>query len=430
MSEQFQQQNKQDRACLWLVCLISLVGFLGASIAYPILPVIFMHPEQAGVISTQLSQNWRAILLGVTLATYPLGQFIGAPLLGAMSDKFGRKPILLLSMLGACAGYLVTVISLLSHNLTLLIISRFITGVMEGNIAIARSIATDLETIPKQISLGRINAVSAIGYVIGPLIGGVLSDNHLYHGFNYAIPFYVAMLTTLLSIVLTTWLLKESHQASTTQPFRLKELNIFGRVVELCHNPTIKRLLITSTVFTLGIDIYYEFGPVYLTSKWDMSAAMISVYNLVLSVTLAIGSLLPYYLSKRFNIQTAIKACMLLSALFLVLMVVFATKGSVFVLFGLSGFSITVVNVNLMVLLSDNASKETQGEILGTQLGLRMLGDAIICLLGGFLVASSISAPLLFSAIAAALAFVYYHLRFNNRTVPSIPESQQELRLE
>ena len=416
MNQPLQQHRNRDRACLWLVCLISMVGFLGASIAYPILPVIFMHPEQAGVISSQLSQNWRAILLGVTLATYPLGQFIGAPLLGAMSDKFGRKPILLLSMLGACAGYLATVISLLSHNLTLLIVSRLITGVMEGNIAIARSIATDLETIPKQISLGRINAVSAIGYVIGPLIGGVLSDSHLYHGFNFAMPFYVAMLTTLLSIMLTTWLLKESHHTPSAQPFRLSELNILGRVAKLCHNPTTKHLLITSTVFTLGIDIYYEFGPVYLTSKWDMSAAMISVYNLVLSSTLAIGSLLPYYLSKRFNTDLAIKASMLLCALFLLLMVAFATKGSVLLLFGLSGFTITVVNVNLMVLLSDNATKQNQGEILGTQLGLRMLGDAVICLLGGFLVASSISAPLLFSSLAAIVAFLYYHLRFNSRT--------------
>ncbi|MDF1796483.1 MAG: MFS transporter [Coxiellaceae bacterium] len=423
MSQQLQQHSKQDRACLWLVCLISFVGFLGASIAYPILPVIFMHPEQAGVISTQLSQNWRAILLGITLATYPLGQFFGAPLLGAMSDKFGRKPILLLSMLGACAGYLVTVVSLLSHNLALLIISRLITGIMEGNIAIARSIATDLETIPKQISLGRINAISAIGYVIGPLIGGVLSDSHLYHSFNFAVPFYVAMLTTLLSIILTTWLLKESHQTSTDQPFGIQELNIFSRVAKLCHNPTIKRLLITSTVFTLGIDIYYEFGPVFLTSKWDMSAAMISVYNLVLSASLAIGSLLPYYLSKRLNTQSAIKIGMLITAFMLLMIVVLATKLSVFILFGLSGFAITVVNVNLMVLLSENSSKQTQGEILGTQLGLRMLGDGVICFLGGFLVASSVSAPLLFSATAAALAFVYYHLRFNNRTAPSTPEA-------
>lgn len=399
--------HNNERASLYLVCLITLVGYLGASIAYPILPVMLMHSSDNSILANHISYHWRTIWLGLTLAMYPLGQFIGAPCIGAASDRFGRKRVLITTMLAATIGYLFTILAISLHNLTLLILSRFITGLMEGNIAIARSIAIDLKTIPKQVSLGRINAISAIGYIVGPLLGGVLSDPQIVHSFNFATPFYLATLTTLSGAAMTAWRFKESHQATNKQIIlNWQELNIVRRVNNLCQNSHLRQLLIACTVFTLAVDIYYEFGPVYLTSQWNMSTPMIALYNLVLSTSLAIGSLLPHRLSKWISVNAIVRSCVAITAILLLLMTVHATPTSVLILFGLSGLSITLVTVNLTVQLSDSADNNIQGEVMGTQLGLRMLGDGITCLLAGLMMIHSAATPLIISSLIAACALL------------------------
>lgn len=401
------QELKQAKASLRLVCLITLIGYLGASIAYPILPVLFMHPGHHGIISNQLNFHWRGIWLGMTLAMYPLGQFFGAPIIGAASDRFGRKNTLITTLIAACIGYLITIMALMMQNLALLIISRLVTGVMEGNIAIARSIAIDLKAIPKQASLGKINAISAIGYIIGPIVGGLLSDPHLFSGFNYATPFYLAIITTITGAILTSCFLKESHAPSNNARISLSEFNAVNRVRKLCKNPLLTKLLLASTVFTLAIDIFYEFGPVFLTSQWNMSASMIAIYNLVLSATLSFGSLLPHWLSKRFSIYNMILTGIISTTAILASIILFNNQMITMLLFFLSGITITIVIVNLTVLLSDSADESIQGEVMGTQLGLRMLGDGIICILGGLIMMHSASIPILASSmIALSTAFV------------------------
>ena len=332
---------------------------------------------------------------------YPLGQFVGAPIIGAASDRFGRKNTLITTLIAACVGYLLTTLSLTMHNLSLLIVSRLLTGLMEGNIAIARSIAIDLKAIPKQASLGKINAVSAIGYTIGPILGGLLSDSHLYSGLNYATPFYLAILTTISGAILTSYFFKESHVAKRSARLSLSEFNVVRRVRNLCQNPILMKLLLASTVFTVAVDIFYEFGPVFLTSQWDMSASKIAIYNLVLSSTLSIGSMLPHWLSKRFSMYRMIITGIISSAAILASIVLFSSQLATMLLFFMTGITITLVVVNLTVLLSDSAKESIQGEVMGTQLGLRMLGDGIICILGGLLMMHSASIPLLASSVIA-----------------------------
>src|SRR5688572_14292238 len=145
----------EEKQQLWIISLIVLTGFAGTSIAYPIFPPLFLHPSDHGIVSSVWSESARSIFLGITLAAYPLGQFIGSPILGGLSDRYGRKPILLISLLGSVLGYLLSGLSLEFNWLWILLFSRFLTGLMEGNIAIVRAMGADLESINKYKSIGR-----------------------------------------------------------------------------------------------------------------------------------------------------------------------------------------------------------------------------------------------------------------------------------
>ena len=85
---------KEEKQQLWIILLIVFIGFIGTSIAYPIFPPLFLHPEQGSIVPVTWHESMRGIFLGIALAVYPLGQFIGSPILGGCSDRYGRKRML------------------------------------------------------------------------------------------------------------------------------------------------------------------------------------------------------------------------------------------------------------------------------------------------------------------------------------------------
>jgi MFS family permease len=322
--------------------------------------------------------------------------------------------MLVLSLTGTVIGYLLSALSLQFGWLFILILSRFITGLMESNFAIVRAMATDLESISKYKSLGKINGVAAIGYVMGPLLGGFLSDNNLMPWFSFAFPFFVAMGLSIVALLLAVLKLSEKVEQQITH----HELTIWQRCnlvarfkVLFESNPLLKQLLIISTIFTFAIDIFYEFGPVYLTGLWAMTPAGIALYNASLSVALAVGSgWLPHQLSLRFSVERVSVIAMLVTAIIFGLMTIFPSQIFVFILFGVVGLTIAVVNTNITVEVSNSADKAIQGEAMGAQLSLRMLGDTVICLIGGFLIISSVILPIALSCLITLVAVILYGL--------------------
>lgn len=399
----------QEKKQLLIILLIVFISFIGSSIAYPILPPLFLHATDQLIISPEWSDTSRRIFLGVTLAVFPLGQFIGSPILGRNSDVYGRKKILVISLMGSMLGYLLTVIAFWTNCFWLLLFSRFLTGFMEGTFAVARAYASELTTISKFISFGRINSMAGVGYIIGPIIGGLLSNPNIVSWFSWSFPFTVAALASIITLGLAWWKLPE-HKI-LQQPERealLSQLNIIRQFKLLFQNhPHLLHLLVISTLFTFAVDMFYEFGPVYLAGKWLMSSGMIALYNGVLSAALASGAVwLPRHLSKRLPVHKIIIAAMLSTTLIFAAMLVFQYPVSMFVFFALIGFSITSVITTLTIHISNVSHTAIQGEVMGAQVSLRTLGDAIICFAGGFLIVFSLILPIILCCLIALTASV------------------------
>lgn len=379
---------------------------------YLIFPALFLNPEYS-ILPASWSPSSHAIFLGITLAAYPLGQFIGSPILGALSDEYGRKQLLSGSLLIAAVCYLFTGFAIAWQQLALLIVSRFLAGLMEGNIAIARAMAADINSISKHETFGRINAVTSIAYLIGPLLGGLMADKSLLQSLTASVPFYCISILFVGLAALSVLVLDKSVVTGPVAGRTIwQRINFIKRMSRLFTNKQLKFLLLISTTFTLAVDIFYEFGPVYLTVKWTLGPAQLVLYNAVLCLALAVGNgWLPRFFSSRISNRLAIMSSIGGLALFLTGILLTDSTFLMTVLFGLCGLVIGLAVTLLTVKISDAASDTIQGEVMGVQLSLRVLGDAIICLFGGALLLLSPKIILIVAAVMAVGTMTYYGTR-------------------
>jgi DHA1 family tetracycline resistance protein-like MFS transporter len=402
----------------WVVVTIVFLGFLGISMPYLIFPALFLNPAYS-ILPEGWGTSSQALFLGITLAAYPFGQFIGSPILGALSDDYGRKPLLSGSLVIAAGCYLLTAFAIEWKHLGLLILSRFAAGFMEGNIAIARAMVAEMKTISKHAALGKINASISIAYLLGPFLGGVLSDKSLLESFTPSTPFYFTAILFIGLAALSMWMLEKSKPAGAAQVRTVwQRLNFIKRMGVLFSNKQLKLLLLVSTAFTLAVDIFYEFGPVYLTVKWVLGPSQLIFYNGVLCIALAIGNgWLSSFFGSRFSHRLAITYSIGGLALCLIGMVLTNSTFLMMTFYGLSGLVIGLAVTMLTVKISDSAPDSIQGEVLGVQLSLRVLGDAAICLFGSALLLISSKLILIVAALMCASVMIYFNL--NNERYPS-----------
>lgn len=396
-----------DKRQFWTVLFIVFMGFLGISMPYLIFPALFLNPAYSIVSDYSISPS---LLLGMTLAAYPLGQFIGSPILGALSDDYGRKRLLAGTLFLNAIFNLLTAYALKWHLVELLIISRLLSGFMEGNIAIARAMASDIKSMPKHSTFGKINASASIAFLIGPFFGGILIDSNLYQGLTLSTPFYgISLLFVLLAGASLLFLREDSLSERRAVRSVWQRFNLYKRLSVLFQNQRLKFLLLVSTTFTLAVDIFYQFAPVYLTAKWMLAPSDLIIYNAFLCVALALGNgWLAGYVSKRFDRQKAVIASTTAVGALLVGITLAESPLLMLILYGSMGIVIGLAVTLLTVKISDSVSDTIQGEVLGVQIALRVLGEALICLLGGFLLLISPKLVLGLAAVMTGLAMLYY----------------------
>lgn len=403
------EQSKQ-RKQFWVILIIVFLGFVGISMPYLIFPALFLNPEFS-ILPMSWGSSSRALLLGITLAAYPLGQFIGSPILGSLSDDYGRKPLLAGSLFVTAISNLFSGLAIEWQHLGWLILSRFVAGLMEGNIAIARAMAADIKTISKHETFGRINAVTSIAFLIGPLLGGLMTDKEVFANLSFSTPFYFICILFLCLLVLSIVVLENFVSNRNEIRTFWQRINLIKRLSLLFSNRRLQFLMITSTCFTLAVDIFYEFAPVYLTVKWNLVPSQLIIYNALLCIALAIGNgWLPSVSSTRISNPLAIICSLAAFALILIGIVLIDSKFLMILLFTLSGLAIGLAVTLITVKISNSVPDTIQGEVMGVQLSLRVLGDGIICLLGGVLLLLSPKLILIVAAILSLAAMVYYVL--------------------
>ena len=220
-------EEKLDFKKILPIFIIVLIDLMGLTIIIPMMPLY------------AVSFGADPIALGLLGAMYPAAQFIGAPLLGRLSDKIGRRPVLLLSQIGTLIGFLLLGTA---NSLWVLYLSRFIDGLSGANISTAQAVISDVTSEKNRTKgMGLIGAAFGIGFIIGPVIafaGLMLS------GDNYHVPAFIAAGFSLCSILLTTFLLDETHPKDGKQVTSHKPAFSIAELFRSLRKPHIGFLLL------------------------------------------------------------------------------------------------------------------------------------------------------------------------------------------
>src|SRR5215217_6215719 len=187
-----------------------MLDSIGIGLIFPILPALLREVGHTDNIAT---------LLGIMLALYSACQFLFSPILGVLSDRYGRRPVLLISLAGAAIDY---VVMAFAPELWMLVLGRAIAGITSANMAVATAYITDISTEEERARrFGLFHAMFGIGFIVGPVLGGVLGD------FWVRAPFIAAALLNGVNFALALFVLPESRPTRTPARFDFDTLNPF-----------------------------------------------------------------------------------------------------------------------------------------------------------------------------------------------------------
>ena len=247
--------DKLDFKRVLPIIVIVLVDLIGLSIIIPILPYF----------AARFSAT--PIVIGILQATYPMMQFIGAPILGRLSDRFGRKPILVISQIGTLAGFILLGFA---NSLWLLFISRIIDGLSGANMSTAQAAMADSTTERNRTQgLGLLGAAFGVGFVLGPMIAyAVLALSHD----NYQAVAFAAAFFSFASILLTSFWFHETHRNDSPSIKALKSPFTFNAMLEALRHPVVGFLLLIMFFYQVAFGGYEQLFALFTLSQLGMSA--------------------------------------------------------------------------------------------------------------------------------------------------------------
>jgi len=348
--------------------LVVFIDLLGFSLILPLLPY-YAETFNASKFTT-----------GLLIAVYALMQLIGAPILGRLSDRFGRRPILLISVFGTFLGFLLFGFA---TTLWMLFAARILDGITGGNLSVAQAYISDVtDAENRSKGLGLIGAAFGIGFIIGPVTGGFLSQ------FGYNVPAFVAAGLSLLNLVLIYAWLPESLTAEKRLQIgeQKKPAVTFGALVTALQRPFTGSLLITRFFFSLAFAIFQTIFALYALAKFNLTArdtGLVLTYVGVLSVI--VQGFLVGRLTKKFRDDVLITFAV---ALMTVSLLGWALAPSVFwllVVLTPTSLSGGILNTLLSSTLTKAFSPDEIGGILGLSTAIESSTRIIAPILGGAL---------------------------------------------
>lgn len=277
---------KVEKIRLWIVVGIVLLNSIGFSVVLPLLPFI---------VGKYLPSQQVVVGMSALMSVFAACTFFAAPVFGAMSDKYGRKNILVISLLGSVIGY---VLFGIGGALWILFLGRIIDGLTAGNISILFAYISD-STEPEERTkwFGYIGAVMGIGKIGGPALGGLLGS------ISIALPFYITAVLIFASALAVYFLLPESlaPEKRTTQ-LTLNNFNVFSHLKDIFSLKNIKILLVIGVLFYACIGIFQFNFVLFLKDIYKWSPAFIgSILTFVGICEITSRALLLPWLLKHFN---------------------------------------------------------------------------------------------------------------------------------
>jgi DHA1 family tetracycline resistance protein-like MFS transporter len=373
---------------------------------------------EGDILSPDVSLAVRGLIFGLLISTFCLAQFFSGPLLGALSDRKGRKKILSLTLVAAFISYILAATGIWIHSLTFLFLARILAGISAGNFAVAQSIIVDSsEKEDKAKNFGLIGMAWGAGFIIGPYFGGKLSDPTL--GFNLVVPFLGAALLCLLNLGMVMWKLKETLVTPKNTPLKL--LAAVSNVRRAFQIPSLRILFLVMFIFSFGWGFFTEFSPLFLLRRFEINTMQIANFYAYVGLLVAVcqGILIRPFL-KYFSSETILKYALFGLGLVMPLMLIPEQYSGLFLALPLIALAESLVQPTASTLVSNLAPAESQGEMLGIHNSIQWAAIGIAPLFSGSLVALYPHLPITVCSCCMFLTAIIFLFFFKKSQSPAI----------
>lgn len=405
---------KQNKA-LFSVFFTIFIDMLGIGVLIPVYPLLVVSYSPFRITPDSWSLSSSMIMLGWLSAAFPIAQFLCAPILGQLSDKFGRKKIMSLSLTGTAISYFLFAIAIVTKNIPLLFFSRIMDGATGGNISVAQAVIADISSPQDRAkNFGLIGMAFGLGFIFGPVIGGLLSDWHIISWFTAATPFYFTAILSIFNVILILKFLPETLKVRSEK--RLDVTRPINNIVMAFSKPGLRSIMPSTFLFNSGFTFFTTFFAVIMASKYNFTQSGIGNYFAYVGLMIVI--------SQGFIVRNAAKVAtdyqVLRFSIFgtaICLLVYFMIPADhVYLLFFIPPF-LAAFNALTMSFSSSLITRVTpenmRGEAMGINSSIIAIAQAIPAIISGYIASIGPTLPIIVGGFICISGGICFWLFFN-----------------
>jgi DHA1 family tetracycline resistance protein-like MFS transporter len=357
-------QLVNSKSALLFILITICLDSVGLGIIIPSFPTLVS--ETSGVSIAESSKYY-----GLVLGSYAFMQFIFSPLIGNLSDRFGRRPILLISMLGMGLDY---VVMYFAPNLVWLVVGRAISGIFGASYTTAAAYIADI-SLPENRAknFGLVGAAFGIGFVIGPAIGGLLSD------FGPRAPFLVASFCSFANVIYGFFVLKESLPSNDRRAFEIKRANPLGAILQMKRYKKLKYLFLVIFLLILTNMSVHSTWNYYTMTKFGWTGKDVGISLAVIGVCFGLvqGALSGFVVKKIGEKGAASVGLIILTITLVGIAAIPSDNGWLMYVFVFPYAFSGIIEPSVRSIVSTQAKNNEQGELQGVFTSMMSLGEII-----------------------------------------------------
>jgi len=403
-----------------VVLFTIFIDLIGYGILIPVIPQLLANAHSPFYIMPEgYTVKHGYIVLGFLIGIFPLMQFFAAPILGQLSDMYGRKKILGISLVGTCLSYILFGIGILTKNIPLLFLSRALDGVTGGNISVAQAAIADV-TVPENRvkNFGLIGAAFGLGFIFGPYIGGKLADPSIVSWFHSSTPFWFAAILSFLNIISVILFFPETLKNPQTH-LKIDWSQSIKNIIKAFNFKPLRLIFTIMFLFWGGFTFYTTFFSVYLINKFNFTQSNIGDFFAYVGIWIAFTQIVvTRFMARHFKEEAILKYSLIVSGIAIAFYFLPDTWLGLFIITPFFAIPNGLTMANSTAIISKSADANIQGEVLGIGASVQALGQAVPPILSGFIAASiTANAPIIISSIiitATGLVFaIFYRPKFS-----------------
>jgi MFS transporter, DHA1 family, tetracycline resistance protein len=415
------QGGRSNSAATFPLLLLILIDSMGFGIRTPLLASA-LAPESEAAICRGFSQDRRYLIYGLAAGLYPMMIFFGAPILGQLSDRVGRKTILQVCAAGIVLAYVTISTAFAVGSVLLLMAGRVLGGATGGSRAISMAALADVCS-PKNkdfwLSMGLL--ASSGGFVIGSALSGLLANNRIVSWFTIHTPLHATVLLASLDLILLSLLFREFRRPRSVQRSSLSLTSGVSSLLSALRSRGLREVSWVFLLQSLARGAYFFFIAHFIMDSFDVTSTNVSLFLSLMGVgpCISFAFAMPL-LRRRYSPRAIASWSLLATAVLIVVSALAPTMMLEWYLILPISITLAISYASLVIMFTDLVSQDAKGEIFGVTAAIKAFAFGMIAFAGGGMQTFDESVPLIASSLLMAVSWIIFQTQRPKRAIQDI----------